>query len=89
MKTIREIAEDCNKGFEMSLERIYSDGDRTIYRCFDDKFEIELELSMMGDGGLRRLSLTITNTKVRDGRSSDSFHTLPTFNADTDIDVSI
>ena len=88
IKIIDGIIEDCKRDLDLLPVRAAATDAQIFYRCADDDFEVVLELCKESEVS-RRLILSITNKKVRDGRIGESDGVKPTFNADTDIDVTI
>jgi len=88
MKIVSGILEDCKVGFGLLPVRTDSNDGRVVYLGSDDEFEISLELSK-GTCASRRLLLAITNTKVRDGRTSGSDDVKSAFSPDNDVEVEI
>ncbi|MBR2837816.1 MAG: hypothetical protein IKE55_03450 [Kiritimatiellae bacterium] len=87
--TMNGIVEDCKLGYGLLLDRAVACDGQVVYLCSDDVFEIRMELNKMKDGE-RRLSLSVMNKKVRDGKIATPAKSLPqAFNADGDIEVSI
>ena len=86
---MNDVIEDCKQCYGLLLSRkVVCDG-RVVYLCADDVFEIKMELNRIKDGE-RRLSLSVTNKKVRDGKVDTHSKTLsPVFDADRDIEISI
>ena len=83
------VIEDCKQWYGLLLNRTVACDGRVVYLCADDVFEIRMELSGMKDGR-RRLSLSVMNKKVRDGKTDEPSKSLPpVFDADRDVEISI
>ena len=83
------VIEDCKQHYRLLLNRTVACDGRVVYLCADDIFEIRMELNTEKDGG-RRLSLSVMNKLVRDGKiDAPSKSLTPEFKAERDIEVSI
>ena len=88
MAEIHAIIEDIRNGFGLELTRKESRDGLVFYECNDDQFEIRLEMCTEQDGE-RRLTLSVLNTRVRDGKTDNLNPRPPIFDPTCDVDISI